>query len=275
MYKIGLIGCGNMGEAMLSGALKARWTDARSVVLHTRRDERMAELSGRYPGIVTVKDNVSVAQGALLIVLAVKPIQYGAILKKISTHISPGAVVLSLAPTFSIAGLRALIGREDVTVVRSMPNTPAMVGRGMTGVSFSEDTPEEHKERTISFLNSFGESVVVPESLMPAVGSVSGSSPAFIYMMIEALAQGAVRLGIGMEDALKFAAQSVEGAALMVKETGRHPAVLRDEVCSAGGTTIAGVASLERDGFNGLIVTAMEKTAKRFSEMEKETSQSE
>lgn len=275
MYKIGLIGCGNMGEAMLSGALKARWTDARSVVLHTRRDERMAELSGRYPGIVTVKDNVSVAQGASLIVLAVKPIQYGAILKKISTHISPGAVVLSLAPTFSIAGLRALIGREDVTVVRSMPNTPAMVGRGMTGVSFSEDTPEEHKERTISFLNSFGESVVVPESLMPAVGSVSGSSPAFIYMMIEALAQGAVRLGIGMEDALKFAAQSVEGAALMVKETGRHPAVLRDEVCSAGGTTIAGVASLERDGFNGLIVTAMEKTAKRFSEMEKETSQSE
>lgn len=218
MYKVGLIGCGNMGEAMLSGALKARWADPQSVILHTRRDERMVELSGRYPGIVTVKDNVSVAQGASLIVLAVKPNQYEKILKEISTRISPGAVVLSLAPAFSLAKLRALIGREDVTVVRSMPNTPAMVGRGMTGVSFAEDTPEEHKERTISFLNSFGEAVVVSESLMPAVGSVSGSSPAFIYMMIEALAQGAIRLGIGAEDALKFAAQSVEGAALMVKK---------------------------------------------------------
>lgn len=269
MYSLGFIGCGNMGEAMLAGALKAGWTTAEQVILHTNRAERMQELKERYPGIVLAEDNCAVAAKAKLIVLAIKPNIYETVLREVSASFTSASLVLAVAPAYSLAKLGQLVNNDQVVPVRCMPNTPAQLGLGMTGVTFLEKTEAAQREYVMGFLNSFGQAVAVSEELMPAVGSVSGSSPAFVYMMIEALIQGAIRLGIPAKDAQTFATQTVVGAARMVQETGQHPAQLRDAVCSAGGTTIVGVAVLEKTAFSGHVIEAMEQTAERFREMER------
>ena len=142
-----------------------------------------------------------------------------------------------------------------------MPNTPALVGEGMTGVSPNEAVKEEDLEKAMKLLSSFGKAEVIPEKLMDAVVSVSGSSPAYVFMMIEAMADGAVKLGMPRDKAYTFAAQAVMGSAKMVLETGRHPAELKDMVCSPAGTTIAAVQVLEEAGFRAGLIDAMEACA--------------
>lgn len=267
MKKIGFIGCGNMGEAMLKGALDAGWVVSEEVVVHTRRETHQKALCERY-AVKGVASNLEVAKAARILILAVKPDLYAQVLEEIRPVLTQRHIVVAISPAFSVAKVRRASDRPDLKVVRAMPNTPAMVGAGMTGVTFSTGLSEEEKGEIHSLLSSFGDAAEVSEEKMAAVGSVSGSAPAFVYMMIEALAQGAIRLGLPAQLATAFAAKTVEGAARMVMETGQHPAQLRDNVCSPGGTTIAGVASLEQKGFGGLVIEAMEVTAERFHEME-------
>lgn len=266
-YQLGFIGCGNMGRAMMSGALEKGWTTAERVVIHTHRKETMDTLAAQY-GVAVADSNRALAENADIIVLAVKPNIYADVLADIREVLTEGQIILAIAPAYSIASIAALVQNEGVRVARAMPNTPAQIGEGMAGLAFSDNMTEAERALVQSFFESFGKVAVVREDAMHAVGSVSGSSPAFVYMVIEGMAEGAIKLGIPAKDAYTFAAQSVLGAAALVLETGEHPAVLRDAVCSAGGTTIAGVAALEASGFKGAIMEAMDRSSEKFLAME-------
>lgn len=266
-YQLGFIGCGNMGRAMMSGALDKGWTTAERVVIHTHRKETMDTLAAQY-GVAVADSNRALAENADIIVLAVKPNIYADVLADICEVLTEGQIVLAIAPAYSIASIAALVQNEGVRVARAMPNTPAQIGEGMAGLAFSDNMTGAERALVQSFFESFGKVAVVREDAMHAVGSVSGSSPAFVYMVIEGMAEGAIKLGIPAKDAYTFAAQSVLGAAALVLETGEHPAVLRDAVCSAGGTTIAGVAALEASGFKGAIMEAMDRSSEKFLAME-------
>ena len=266
-YQLGFIGCGNMGRAMMSGALDKGWTTAERVVIHTHRKETMDTLAAQY-GVAVADSNRALAENADIIVLAVKPNIYADVLADIREVLTEGQIILAIAPAYSIASIAALVQNEGVRVARAMPNTPAQIGEGMAGLAFSDNITEAERALVQSFFESFGKVAVVREDAMHAVGSVSGSSPAFVYMVIEGMAEGAIKLGIPAKDAYTFAAQSVLGAAALVLETGEHPAVLRDAVCSAGGTTIAGVAALEASGFKGAIMEAMDRSSEKFLAME-------
>lgn len=266
-YQLGFIGCGNMGRAMMSGALEKEWTTAERVVIYTHHKETMDTLAAQY-GVAVADSNRALAENADIIVLAVKPNIYADVLADVREVLTEGQIVLAIAPAYSIASIAALVQNEGVRVARAMPNTPAQIGKGMAGLAFSDNMTGAERALVQSFFESFGKVAVVREDAMHAVGSVSGSSPAFVYMVIEGMAEGAIKLGIPAKDAYTFAAQSVLGAAALVLETGEHPAVLRDAVCSAGGTTIAGVAALEASGFKGAIMEAMDRSSEKFLAME-------
>lgn len=266
MKKIGFIGCGNMGEAMLSGALNSGFVKSNDVIVHTKSKENIQRLKEKY-NITIAKDNKDVAEKAKIIILAVKPNIYREVIEEIKDKTDKDSIIIAIAPSFSINVIKTMF-EKDIKVARAMPNTPAMIGCGITGVSFSENMNMEERKEILEFFTSFGHAVEVKEELMKAVGSVSGSSPAFIYMLIEAMADGAVLLGMARKDAYKFAAKAVEGAARMVLESEKHPGELKDAVCSPGGTTIEGVVKLEEKGFRSSIIEAMLKSADKFHSME-------
>jgi pyrroline-5-carboxylate reductase len=268
MNKVGFIGCGNMGKAMLAGALKSGFISCDDVIVHTKSKSSLEELNDKY-GVVMGSDNKEVAKNARMIVLAVKPNIYQDVIGEIKELVSSSSIIIAIAPSFSIDALDRLFNK-NVKIVRAMPNTPAMVGCGISGISFSSNITDEEKKEVIEFFNCSGEAIEIKEDLMKAVGSVSGSSPAFIYMLIEAMADGAVLMGIPRKDAYRFAAKAVEGTARMVLETGKHPGELKDAVCSPGGTTIEGVIELEKNGFKGNIIQAMIQSADKFQRMQDE-----
>jgi pyrroline-5-carboxylate reductase len=251
--KFGFIGMGNMGYAMLKGALETFGSDD---IIFTcpspnRREEVNAETNVAY-----AESNAECANNAKYIILAVKPQVYDVVLKNIHNIVTPENIIISLAPSVSIEDLKLKLG-VDMRVVRAMPNTPAMVGEGMTGISYDEDDfTDDEIEELNRFFESFGKVVKVPENLMSAVVCASGSSPAYVYMFIEALADSVVKYGIPRKDAYKLVAQTVLGSAKMVLETGEHPAKLKDNVCSPGGTTIKGVSALEEFGFRNSVIKA-------------------
>ncbi|MDX9916936.1 MAG: pyrroline-5-carboxylate reductase [Gudongella sp.] len=265
---LGFIGCGNMGEAMLAGALLSGWITGDKVLVHTRTEARMDELSIKY-SINKASKNAEVAEGADFLILAVKPNVYKSTLLEIKEFIRPNTVVLGIAPAYSIAMIKELIGDDNAKIARSIPNTPAQVGKGIAGVSFSDSMNAEDRKMVVSFFNSFGTAVEVDEGLLPAVGTLTGSGPAFVYMFIEALAQAGIKHGIPTKEAYKFAAGTVEGAAVLVEKSDKHPAKLRDEVCSPGGTTIEGVAALEENGFTSAVISAVEASIEKFMKMQK------
>ena len=211
------------------------------------------------------QSNAECANAAKYVILAVKPQYYDAVLKNIQYAVTSESVIISLAPGISIEDLKKRLG-SDKRFVRAMPNTPALLGCGMTGISYnSEEFTFEEKDVIDKIFSSFGKYSVVEERLMNAVVCASGSSPAYVYMFIEALADGVVKYGMPRDKAYEFVAQTVSGAAQMVLQTKEHPAVLKDKVCSPGGTTIAGVAALEENGFRNALIKATEECFKKSS----------
>lgn len=253
MAKIGFIGMGNMGYSMLKGVLKVFDRDD---ILFTRKNEALGRQFAEETGIRYVESNAELANNVKYLILAVKPQVYEQVIRNIQNVITKEHVIISLAPGISIEYLTDKLGFES-RVVRAMPNTPALLGEGMTGVSYDASLFSlGEKEIIEKVFKSFGKYVVVEEKLMSAVTCASGSSPAYVYMFIEALADSVVKYGIPRQSAYEMAAQTVMGAAKMVLETKKHPAELKDAVCSPGGTTIAGVAALEEYGFRNSIIKA-------------------
>ena len=255
MSKIGFIGMGNMGYAMLKGMMKVF---DKSELLFTAKTENTLKRVSEETGIVYAQSNAECANAAKYVILAVKPQYYDAVLKNIQYAVTSESVIISLAPGISIEDLKKRLG-SDKRFVRAMPNTPALLGCGMTGISYnSEEFTFEEKDVIDKIFSSFGKYSVVEERLMNAVVCASGSSPAYVYMFIEALADGAVRCGMSRQDAYEFAAQTVYGSAKMVLETKAHPGILKDMVCSPAGTTIDAVKVLEDNGFRSAIMKATE-----------------
>lgn len=253
MSKIGFIGMGNMGYAMLKGAIES--FEASDIVFSSTNREKCLKISEE-TGARFAESNAECANNAKYIILAVKPQMYDKVLKNIENVVTQESVVISIAPGITIASIKAALG-SNIRVVRAMPNTPALVGAGMTGIAMNNsEFSFEERDVIDKFFNSFGKTAYVDEKLMDAVVCASGSSPAYVYMFIEALADSAVKYGIKREDAIKMVAQTVYGSAKMVLESGEHPAVLKDRVCSPGGTTIQGVSALEEAGLRNALIKA-------------------
>ena len=255
MAKIGFIGMGNMGFAILQGLLKLYRPED---LLFTDVNQERMETVKKQTGVDFVESNAECANQSRIVVLAVKPQYYDAVLKNIKYAVKPEQIVISIAPGITIDSLVKKLG-DGKRIVRAMPNTPALLGEGMTGVTYDRGLFTEEEEQEIrAFFQSFGRMEYVEERLMGAVVCASGSSPAYVYMSIEALADSAVRYGLPRDKAYEFAAQTVKGAAEMVLQTGKHPGELKDMVCSPAGTTIAGVAALEEYGFRNAVLKANE-----------------
>lgn len=250
--KLGFIGAGNMGYAMLKGCINVFGKNMTFTDVNTKRLEEIKnEL-----GIDYVVTNQEVVNSCDIIVLAIKPQYMAEVL--LNLDIDTSKIIITIAPGISIDHVNAMINGNP-KIVRAMPNTPALIGEGMSAVAFSKDAYTMEERKTIfNIFESFGKAMELPENLLDAVVPVSGSSPAYVYMFIEALADGAVLQGISRDKAYELAAQSVMGAAKMVLETKMHPGVLKDNVCSPGGTTIEAVRVLEKRGFRAAVIEAMD-----------------
>jgi pyrroline-5-carboxylate reductase len=271
-YKIGFIGCGNMGSAMIGGILK-NGLASKDEIIASCKSEGTKERITKELGITVTLDSVEVAQKADVVFLAIKPYQFDVVLPQINGKLEADQIVISVAAGKTLSMIETALMSIDAAgklkVVRAMPNTPALVGEAMTAITPNANLNEEDIAKVKALFESFGQVEVVPESMMNAVIGVSGSSPAFIYMLIEAMADAAVVEGMPREQAYKFAAQSVLGSAKMVLETGMHPGALKDAVCSPGGTTIAGVEALEQCGFRGTVMEGIRATVAKAEEMSK------
>ncbi len=253
--KLGFIGTGNMASAIMGGIIKNQIVSADEIIgadLFAPGRERVKE---RF-GIHVTADNNEVVEKADVIILSVKPQFYEEVICQIRDAVRADQIVITIAPGKTLAWLAEKFGKE-VKIVRTMPNTPALVGAGMTAMCPNEHMTEEETAYVRSLLESFGRVEVVAERLMDVVVSTSGSSPAYVFMMIEAMADAAVSGGMPRPQAYQFAAQAVMGSAKMVLETGKHPGELKDMVCSPGGTTIEAVRTLEEYGFRSAVIEAM------------------
>lgn len=264
---IGFIGGGNMGKAMIGGILKANLIAPDHIIVADLYEKGLQEIKEKY-GVKITTDNNEAAKMSDILFLSVKPNLYPVVIETIKNEVKEDVIIVTIAAGKAISGTEAAFGRK-LKVVRVMPNTPALVGEGMSALCPNDVVTKEELKEIISIFESFGEAEVVPEKLMDAVTSVSGSSPAYVYMFIEAMADAAVLDGMPRNQAYKFAAQAVLGSAKMVLETGMHPGALKDMVCSPGGTTIEAVATLEEKGLRNAVISAMRSCTKKSKEMSK------
>ena len=244
--KLGFIGCGNMGKAMLSGVLASAKTEATREKIKSQFD------------IKVTADNKEVAEFADVLFLAVKPQYYAEVIDQIKDVVRDDTIVISIAPGKSLEWFDQAFGKQ-LKVIRTMPNTPAMVKEGMMGMCPNELVTDEETALVKDICDGFSETEIITENLMDVVTAVSGSSPAYVFMFIEAMADAAVAGGMPRQQAYKFAAQAVLGSAKMVLETGKHPGELKDMVCSPAGTTIQAVRVLEEKGMRSAVIEAMMK----------------
>jgi pyrroline-5-carboxylate reductase len=263
--KLGVIGVGAMGRALVKGLVE-RDIFKREEIVVTDADDTKGREVAQDLGVIFVSSNAEAARGAETIVVAVKPNDVGGVLGDIFPVLSASQLVISIAAGVSLEMLECHLP-AGAPVVRVMPNTPALVGSGAAAYALGTSSRAEHAERVNSMLSAVGIAIEVPERLLDAVTGLSGSGPAYVYMLIEALADAGVSVGLPRSIAASLAAQTVLGAARMVLETGEHPAKLRDAVTSPGGTTIAGVAALEKGGFRSAIIDAVQCATKRSREL--------
>lgn len=242
--KIGFIGCGNMARAMIAGLMNSKTSAPDRIMASNRTDCKLENVKKDF-NVKTTTDNGEVAQFADILVLSVKPDKYRSVINEIKDCIKDETVIVTIAAGIKIKTVEAYFGRR-VKIVRTMPNMSAVVGEAMTAICRNDLVSEKELNAVEDVFKSFGEVEMINENLFDVVTAVSGSSPALVYMFIEALADGAVLKGLSRDKAYRMASQAVLGAAKMVLATGQHPGILKDSVCSPGGTTIEAVYSLEK-----------------------------
>jgi pyrroline-5-carboxylate reductase len=260
---VAIFGAGVMGETLLSGLLRAG-RPADQLVITERRAERAAELTEKYG--VRVLDNAEAAALADTLVLVVKPQDMGGLLSEIHDHVAEGNLVVSLAAGITTTYLESRLP-QGRPVVRVMPNTPALVDQGMAAISAGAHCDPEHLHEAQALLAATGKVLEVPEKLQDAVTAISGSGPAYIFYVVEAMIEAGVVLGMPRTTATELVVQTLYGAATMIKETGQHPTVLREQVTSPGGTTAAALRELDDHKVRAAFITAMEAAAKRSAEL--------
>lgn len=270
--KLGLIGGGVMGEALLSRLVAAKVYQSAEVIVSEVQAERRSYLTQKYGVQVTAANQEVVNSGAQAVLLAVKPQIFAAIATELTQVLNLQAsksppVIISILAGVKLSQLEAAFA--GLPVIRAMPNTPATVGAGITAISLGCHTNDTHKQIAEQLFGCVGEVVEVAETLMDAVTGLSGSGPAYVAMIVEALADGGVAVGLPREVAQKLALSTVKGTAQLLQETNMHPAELKDRVTSPGGTTIAGVSALEQGGLRSALIGAVQAATKRSQELGK------
>lgn len=253
--KLGFIGCGNMAGAIMGGIIKEGICKPEEIIGADLFEPGRKKVHDTY-GISVTADNGEVAEQADVLFLSVKPQFYEDVITGIKDIVRDDQLIITIAPGKTLAWLAEKFGRE-LKIVRTMPNTPAMVSAGMTAACPNKNVNEEDLTLAKKILGAFSRVEVVPENLMDVVTAVSGSSPAYVFMFIEAMADAAVFEGMPRAQAYTFAAQAVMGSAKMLLETGKHPGELKDMVCSPAGTTIGAVKVLEDTGFRSAVFNAV------------------
>lgn len=264
---LGFIGCGNMAGAIIGGIVSSEKVAPENILASDILDKNLEKAHKEY-GISVTFDNKSVAQWSDILVLSVKPQFYAQVINEIKDEIKENVVIVTIAPGITLEILEETFGKQ-VKIVRTMPNTPAMVREGMTGACANSYVSAQELEEVCELLGTFSRVEVVPEKLMDVVGAVSGASPAYIFMLIEAMADAAVADGMPRAQAYQFAGQAVLGSAKLFLESGKHPGELKDMVCSPGGTTIEGVRQLEARGFKSAMFEALKACVKKSKEFSK------
>ena len=263
--KFGFIGAGNMAEALVSGMLNGGLAQPSAIRVTDVSSLRLRHFQDSY-SVTSCSENVALAQWTNVIVLCVKPQTMDQVLSEIRTKLSSGQLVISVAAGYPIKRIQDQLGK-DVAIVRAMPNTPAVIRLGVTAIAGGHGLDSRQIQLAQEMFESVGNTVMVEESLMDAVTGLSGSGPAYVYLMIEALADAGVRVGLPRTTAHVLATQTVLGAAKMVEVSGEHPAVLKDRVTSPGGTTIAGLRELEAGGLRATVIKAVEAATNRSVEL--------
>lgn len=266
--KIGFIGGGNMGSAIIGGILNSGMAQANNVMVSDIDETKLQYLDDVFHVNIS-RSNHEVAKFADILFLAVKPNLYGDVIVDIREHISKDTVIVSVAAGVSIADMEYYFESGTVKIIRTMPNTPALVNQGITAVCLGENVTRVDAEPVIEMLQGIGEIEIIHEDLFHAFIGVGGSSPAYGYMLIDAMADAAVKHGMSKEQALRISALAIKGAADMYLATGTHPVKLKDRVCSPSGTTIEAVITLEEKGYRNAIISAVNKCVAKSMKMER------
>ena len=263
--KIGFLGGGAMGEALVAGLLRAGLAAPSQIYISDVSEQRLEQLRQKL-GVNTTADNRAVAREADIVVIAVKPYVAAAVLKEIAAEAKPDQVYISIAAGVTISQIESFL-EGPVPVIRVMPNTPCLVGEGASAISAGKHAGEESVKAARAIFNAAGKAVEVPEQQLDCVTGLSGSGPAYMYLVLESLIDGAVRLGLPGDTARELAAQTMLGAAKMVLETTEHPAKLKNMVTTPGGTTAAGLFALEEGALRSVLMKAVADAARRSREM--------
>lgn len=263
--KVGFVGAGNMGEALIKGLVAASVAPPEAIYASDTRLERLRALDRQY-GIQLAPDNQELVRLVDVVIMAVKPQIMTPVLKEIAHVLTRRKLMISLAAGVSTGTIRAALGKE-ARLIRVMPNAPALVLEGATAIAKAEGLEAGDLETAEEIFNAVGKVVVLEEEALDAVTGLSGSGPAYIAVVIESLADGGVRMGLDRVTAMTLATQTVLGAARLLMETGLHPGALKDMVSSPGGTSIAGIAALEEGGIRTTFIKAVERATQRSKEL--------
>lgn len=263
--KVGFVGCGNMAGAIIGGILKTGLAKKEELIASAKTERTRRKISEEL-GIAAAENNCEVVRRSEVIILAVKPAYMEEVIEEIADCMTPEKLVVALAPGKTLEWMDLTFGRPT-KLIRTMPNTPALVGEAMTAICPNEFVTERELETVVEIFRSFGKTSIVPEPMIDVVVGVSGSAPAYVFLFIEALADAAVADGMGRQQAYEFAAQAVLGSARMVLETGKHPGELKDMVCSPGGTTIEAVRVLEEKGLRSAVIEGARAAVRKARDM--------
>ena len=260
--KIGFIGAGNMGSSIIKGLIRSESLSEVEINIFDVDVKKSEELSKEYD-VNSLQNEIEVSDISDILILSVKPNIYNSILEKIKDRIGESKIIVTIAAGINIENIEKIVGK-DKKIVRLMPNTPAQVLEGMTAVVFNKNINEEEKRMIFKILDSFGKSIEIEEKLMHVF---TGSLPAYVYMFMEALADGGVLEGMPRDKTYEIIAQTVKGSAEMLLKTGKHPGVLKDEVTSPSGTTIEAIRTLENGNFRGVVMEAVKSCVEKSKQM--------
>ena len=264
--KIAIIGAGNMGEALISGLTVSGSSKPKSIICTDVRESRLEEIKKEY-GVRTTENNIDAVEASDIIVYAVKPQIMASVLKETAEKLDMSKLIISIAAGVPMAAIESCLNK-DLRLIRVMPNIPAAVKEGASAIAAGGHASDEDVDLAMQIFNSVGKCVFLKENyLMDAITGLSGSGPAYIFLIVDALADAGVKMGLAREEALFLSTQTVLGAAKLLMETGEHPGQLKDRVTSPGGTAIAGLATLEEGGLRTTLIHAVEAATDRSKEL--------
>lgn len=264
---LGIIGAGNMSSAIIKGVLRREIFQPEQIQVFDIDSSKLKNLTNQTQ-VKMAQNNGELVNNSSIIIIAVKPTAYSTVLEEIKDALSKGQILISIAAGISIEYIKDTIDNR-CKVVRIMPNTPALIGESMTALCTEHDLNKDEQQMIMKILTSLGAVEEISEKDINAATAISGSSPAYVYLFIEALSDGGVMMGLSREQSYRMAAQAVLGAAKMMLESNKHPGVLKDEVCSPAGTTIEAVYTLEKNAFRGALMEAVRNCALKAEDISK------